>query len=129
TPEAFLGPTGASLVNLDSLIPSNPPSKNFNPFLSGIPAPSASNPFQQEVPRLTLNQMRPSSTSPVPTSLPFNASLPMAASNQPSSLPATFTQSAQVPPLIPGNLPQPLLPLSTASMLGDPDQHNQNPFL
>lgn len=35
TPEAFLGPTGASLVNLDSLIPSNPPSKNFNPFLSG----------------------------------------------------------------------------------------------
>ncbi|XP_016125495.1 epsin-3-like isoform X2 [Sinocyclocheilus grahami] len=129
TPEAFLGPTGASLVNLNSLIPSNPPSKNFNPFLSGIAAPSASNPFQHEPPRLTLNQMRPSSTSPVPTSLPFNASLPMAASNQPSSLPTTFTQSAQVPPLIPGNLPQPLLPLSTTSTLGDPDQHNQNPFL
>lgn len=35
TPEAFLGPTGASLVNLDSLITSSPPSKNFNPFLSG----------------------------------------------------------------------------------------------
>ncbi len=34
-PEAFLGPTGATLVNLDSLIPSKPPSKNFNPFLSG----------------------------------------------------------------------------------------------
>ncbi|XP_073698969.1 epsin-3 isoform X2 [Garra rufa] len=129
TPEAFLGPTGASLVNLDSLIPSNPASKNFNPFLAGITAPSASNPFQQEAPRLTLNQMRPSSTSPVPTSLPFNASLPMAASNQPSSLPATFTQTAQVPPLIPGNLPQPLLPLSTTSALGDVDQHNQNPFL
>ncbi|XP_056107827.1 epsin-3 isoform X1 [Rhinichthys klamathensis goyatoka] len=130
TPEAFLGPTGASLVNLDSLIPSNPPSKNFNPFLSGLSAPSTSNPFQHEPqPRLTLNQMRPSSTSPVPTSLPFNASLPMAASNQPSSLPSTFTQSAQVPPLIPGHLPQPLLPLSTTSTLGDPDQHNQNPFL
>ncbi|CAM4409610.1 unnamed protein product [Leuciscus chuanchicus] len=130
TPEAFLGPTGASLVNLDSLITSNPPSKNFNPFLSGLSAPSASNPFQHEPqPRLTLNQMRPSSTSPVPTSLPFNASLPMAASNQPSSLPSTFTQSAQVPPLIPGHLPQPLLPLSTTSTLGDPDQHNQNPFL
>ncbi|XP_016318834.1 epsin-3-like isoform X1 [Sinocyclocheilus anshuiensis] len=125
TPEAFLGPTGASLVNLDSLIPSNPPSKNFNPFLSGIAAPSASNPFQHEPPHLTLNQMRPSSTSPVPTSLPFNASLPMAASNQSSFLPTTFTQSAQVP----GNLPQPLLPLSTTSTLGDPDQHNQNPFL
>lgn len=36
TPEAFLGPTGASLVNLDALIPSNPPSKmHNNPFLSG----------------------------------------------------------------------------------------------
>lgn len=37
TPEAFLGPTGASLVNLDALIPSNPPTKmHKNPFLSGI---------------------------------------------------------------------------------------------
>lgn len=36
TPEAFLGPTGASLVNLDALIPSNPPTKmHRNPFLSG----------------------------------------------------------------------------------------------
>lgn len=36
TPEAFLGPTGASLVNLDALIPPNPPSKTHNnPFLSG----------------------------------------------------------------------------------------------
>lgn len=38
TPEAFLGPTGASLVNLDALIPSNPPTKmHKNPFLSGTP--------------------------------------------------------------------------------------------
>lgn len=36
TPEAFLGPTGASLVNLETLIPPNPPSKmHNNPFLSG----------------------------------------------------------------------------------------------
>lgn len=36
TPEAFLGPTGASLVNLDALISSNPHSKmHNNPFLSG----------------------------------------------------------------------------------------------
>ncbi|KPP65425.1 epsin-3-like [Scleropages formosus] len=34
TPEAFLGPTAASLVNLDTLIPSNPPAKSKNPFLS-----------------------------------------------------------------------------------------------
>lgn len=40
TPEAFLGPTGASLVNLDALIPSNPPSKmHKNPFLSGNTQP------------------------------------------------------------------------------------------
>ncbi|XP_021327142.1 epsin-3 isoform X1 [Danio rerio] len=129
TPEAFLGPSGASLVNLDSLIPPNPTSKNFNPFLSGVPAPTTSNPFQNEAPRLTLNQMRPSSTSPAPSSLPFNASLAMASSQQPSSLPNTFTQSAQVMPLIPGPLPQPLLPLSSKTMLADPDTHNQNPFL
>ncbi|KAG5854147.1 hypothetical protein ANANG_G00034470 [Anguilla anguilla] len=39
TPEAFLGPTAASLVNLDTLIPPNPPAKNKNPFLSGLSAP------------------------------------------------------------------------------------------
>ncbi|KAI7803345.1 putative epsin-3-like [Triplophysa rosa] len=129
TPEAFLGPTAASLVNFDSLIPSNPPAKNFNPFLSGLSAPSATNPFQQEQQRLTLNQMRPSSTSPVPTSLPFNTALPMSASKQPMSLPSTFTQPLHAPLEVTGNLPQPLLPLSTTSTLGDPDQHNQNPFL
>ncbi|XP_051569298.1 epsin-3-like isoform X3 [Myxocyprinus asiaticus] len=129
TPEAFLGPTAASLVNLVSLIPSNPPAKNFNPFLSGENAPSVANPFQHEQPRLTLNQMRPSSTSPVPTSLPFSGTQSMPASNQPSSLPSTVTQSVQAQLEIHGNLPQPLLPLSTTSTLGDPDQHNQNPFL
>ena len=36
TPESFLGPTAASLVNLESLIPANPPAKTLNPFLSGI---------------------------------------------------------------------------------------------
>lgn len=36
TPEAFLGPTGASLVNLDALIhPSLPTKMHKNPFLSG----------------------------------------------------------------------------------------------
>lgn len=95
----------------------------------GLSAPSATNPFQQEQQRLTLNQMRPSSTSPVPSSLPFNAGLPMSASKQPTSLPSTFTQSLHAPLEVPGNLPKPLLPLSTTSTLGDPDQHNQNPFL
>lgn len=35
TPESFLGPEGASLVNLDLLIPVNAPVKTTNPFLSG----------------------------------------------------------------------------------------------
>ncbi|XP_030646055.1 epsin-3 isoform X2 [Chanos chanos] len=131
TPETFLGPEAASLVNLDSLIPSNPTSKTLNPFLSEMSAPSTTNPFQSEPPRPTLNQMRPSSTSPVPTSLPYSASLPLPASNQPSSLPNSFTQPAQGPLDIPGNLPQPLLPLSSTSSLGQQaaDQHSQNPFL
>uniref|UniRef100_A0A4W5MLX1 Uncharacterized protein n=1 Tax=Hucho hucho TaxID=62062 RepID=A0A4W5MLX1_9TELE len=130
TPESFLGPTGASLVNLDSLIPANPPAKTKNPFLSGLSAPSPLNPFQSEQPRLTLNQMRPSSTSPVPPSgppsLPYSASLPLPASHQPASLPSSLTQPTHGALDIPG-LPQPLLPLSSISSLGE--QHSQNPFL
>ncbi|XP_076122626.1 epsin-3 isoform X8 [Alosa pseudoharengus] len=151
TPEAFLGPVAASLVNLDSLIPTSPAPKTLNPFLTGVAAgPSttaASNPFQSEQPRLTLNEMRPNSTSPVPQSgsLPYSASLPLPlpSNPQPSSLPSSLTQppaaatAAGVPmaagrPLdLPGNLPQPLLPLSSAAMLGPPgvDLQNQNPFL
>lgn len=36
TPEAFLGPAAASLVNLDNLIPPSSSGKTTNPFLSGI---------------------------------------------------------------------------------------------
>lgn len=35
TPESFLDPNAASLVNLESLIPSNASSKTTNPFLAG----------------------------------------------------------------------------------------------
>ncbi|XP_071778991.2 epsin-3 isoform X1 [Centroberyx gerrardi] len=132
TPEAFLGPTGASLVNLDSLIPANPPAKNKNPFLSGLSAPSPTNPFQTDQPRLTLNQMSSSSSSPVPpaTSLPYSASLPLPMSHQPASLPSSLTQPTQASVDMLGNLPQPLLPLSSASTLGSQaEQHSQNPFL
>ncbi|CAB1344243.1 unnamed protein product [Coregonus sp. 'balchen'] len=75
TPEAFLGPTGASLVNLDALIPPTPPSRTHNnPFLLGLTAPSPTNPFHCDQPRLTLNQMlRPCSTSPLPPhTLPYS---------------------------------------------------------
>ncbi|XP_017309598.1 epsin-2 isoform X7 [Ictalurus punctatus] len=128
TPEAFLGPVAASLVNLDSLIPPNQAPKNLNPFLTGLSAPSVTNPFQSEQPRLTLNQMRPTSTSPTPSSLQYSASLPLPASNQPLSLPSSFTQPSEGHVNMPGNLPQPLLPLSSTSAHGQPDQ-SQNPFL
>ncbi|XP_062866804.1 epsin-3 [Trichomycterus rosablanca] len=136
--EAFLGPNAASLVNLDTLIPSkqqpqrhalipaNPPTKSKNPFLSGLSAPSPTNPFHCEQHRLTLNQMRPSSTSPlpahsVPGALPYSASLPLASSH-----------GMQRPLDPPPNLPRPLLPLSSTSPLRNTPQlrnHSHNPFL
>ncbi|KAI5623499.1 epsin-3 [Silurus asotus] len=138
TPEAFLGPTAASLINLDTLIPSkqpsqthtpnpaNVPTKSKNPFLSGLSTPSPTNPFHCDQRRLTLNQMRPNSTSPLPAhalpgALPYSASLPL-----PSS------QNAPQPPDLPPNLPQPLLPLSSMPRLQTAPQlqsHTNNPFL
>lgn len=130
TPEAFLGPTAASLVNLDSLIPPNPPAKNLNPFLSGLTAPSATNPFQTEPPKLTLNQMGSASSAPHATSLPYSASLPLPMSHQPASLPSSLTHPTQPGLDLPGNLPEPLLPFSSASTVGSQAaQSSQNPFL
>ncbi|XP_042562100.1 epsin-3-like [Clupea harengus] len=129
TPEAFLGPSAASLVNLDTLIPSNPPANSKNPFLSGLSAPSPTNPFHCDQPRLTLNQLRPSSTSPLPPrahtsstssssascSMPYSASLPLPVPRHAAapSLPSSFTQPPQGLLDLPSNLPQPLLPLSS----------------
>lgn len=131
TPESFLDPTAASLVNLDSLIPLNPPAKTTNPFLTELSASATSNPFQSEQPRLTLNQMRSES----PSSLSSNSSLPPSVSLQPPILPASFTHPPAFPPsqglldVIP-NLPQPLLPFPTMPPPGQQgDQQAQNPFL
>nr|XP_033479078.1 epsin-3 [Epinephelus lanceolatus] len=132
TPEAFLGPTGASLVNLDALIPSNPPSKTHNnPFLSGLSAPSPTNPFHCDQPRLTLNQMRPSSTSPLPPHmLSYSPSLPLPLPHQPPILPSSLTQPPAGLLDLPSNLPQPLLPLSPRPVQRTQSQtHSHNPFL
>ncbi|XP_035515477.1 epsin-3-like [Morone saxatilis] len=134
TPEAFLGPTGASLVNLDALIPSNPPSKTHNnPFLSGLSAPSPTNPFHCDQPRLTLNQMRPSSTSPLPPHmLSYSPSLPLPLHHQPTILPSSLTQPPAGLLDLPSNLPQPLLPLSPRPAPRTQSQtqtHSHNPFL
>ncbi|KAM9345672.1 epsin-3 isoform 2-T3 [Symphorus nematophorus] len=130
TPEAFLGPTAASLVNLDSLIPANPPAKTLNPFLSGLSAPSATNPFQAEPPKLTLNQLGSTSSAPHAASLPYSASLPLPMSHQPASLPSSLTHPTQPGLDLPRNLPEPLLPFSSASTDGSQAaQNTQNPFL
>ncbi|KAM9769286.1 epsin-3 isoform 4-T4 [Menidia menidia] len=132
TPEAFLGPTGASLVNLDALIPPTPPSKtNNNPFLSGLSAPSPTNPFHCDQPRLTLNQMRPSSTSPLPPHmLSYSPSLPLPLLHQPPVLPSSLTQPPAGLLDLPSNLPQPLLPLSPRPAPRTQTQaHSHNPFL
>ncbi|KAG7505790.1 hypothetical protein JOB18_040233 [Solea senegalensis] len=132
TPESFLGPTAASLVNLERLIPANPQAQAKNPFLSGLSAPSVTNPFQAEQPKLTLNQMGSNVTSmpPLTTSLPYSASLPLPISHQPASLPSSLTHPTQPGLDLPGPLPEPLLPFSSASTQESlAAQSSQNPFL
>uniref|UniRef100_A0A8C1S7G1 Epsin 3b n=1 Tax=Cyprinus carpio TaxID=7962 RepID=A0A8C1S7G1_CYPCA len=131
TPETFLGPTAASLVNLDTLIPSNVPVKSKNPFLSGLSTPSPTNPFHCEQPRLTLNQMRPHSTSPLPAhTLSYSASLPLPILQQkPQTLPSSYTQPHHGLLDMPSNLPQPLLPLTASTQLTHHHGQSHNPFL
>ncbi|CAL8285552.1 unnamed protein product [Arctogadus glacialis] len=132
TPEAFLGPTGASLVNLDVLISSSPPGKmHQNPFLSGLTAPSPTNPFRCDQPRLTLNQMRPASTSPLPPHmLPYSPSLPLPLRRQQPVLASSLTQPSGGPMDLPSNLPRPLLPLSPRpASRAQAHAHSHNPFL
>ncbi|XP_051993765.1 epsin-3 isoform X1 [Xyrauchen texanus] len=136
TPEAFFGPTAASLVNLDMLISTNPPVKSKNPFLSGLSTPSSTNPFYCEQPRLTLNQLKPNSTSPLPAhTLSYSPSLPLPLLQQkPQPLPSSYTQPHHGLLDMPSNLPQPLLPLTPAPIIPStllPHHNGQgyNPFL
>ncbi|XP_074827201.1 epsin-3 isoform X2 [Natator depressus] len=139
TPESFLGPTASSLVNLDSLVVAPATLKTHNPFLSGLSAPSPTNPFSiSDQTKPTLNQMRTS--SPVPgmatgmtmNSMSYSASLPLPLSSVPMTLPVSmsaFPQAGAGPfPQLPSNLPQPLLPL-TGSALPPASQGVMNPFL
>ncbi|NWJ11324.1 EPN3 protein, partial [Crypturellus undulatus] len=139
TPEAFLGPAASSLVNLDSLVAPPQATKTRNPFLSGLSTPSPTNPFSvAEQPKPTLNQMRTGSPVPgLPVGVPVNsmtysASLPLPLSSVPpaGALPASasaFPQAGAGPfPELPSNLPQPLLPLSSAPPPAPP---GLNPFL
>ncbi|XP_032444474.1 epsin-3 isoform X3 [Xiphophorus hellerii] len=132
TPESFLGPTAASLVDLNVLIPTNPPAKTTNPFLAGLSAPSAVNPFQAEQPKVSLNEMSSSFASPVSqsTSLPYSASLPLPTSHQGAAIPSSLTHPTPPGLELPVKLPEPLLPFSSASNEeSQASQININPFL
>ncbi|XP_014855926.1 PREDICTED: epsin-3 isoform X6 [Poecilia mexicana] len=132
TPESFLGPTAASLVDLDVLIPTNPPAKTTNPFLAGLGAPSAANPFQAEQPKVSLNDMSSTFASPVPqsASLPYSASLPLPTSHQGAAIPSSLTHPTPPGLELPVKLPEPLLPFSSASNEeSQASQININPFL
>ncbi|GAB1296680.1 Epsin-3 [Apodemus speciosus] len=143
TPESFLGPSASSLVNLDSLVKAPLAARTRNPFLTGLGAPSPTNPFGAgEQGRPTLNQMRTGSPAlglppggPIGaplSSMTYSASLPLPLSSVPvgATLPASvsvFPQAgAFAPP--PASLPQPLLPAS-GPMGPLPPQAGTNPFL
>ncbi|XP_013880791.1 epsin-3 isoform X2 [Austrofundulus limnaeus] len=128
TPESFLGPSAASLVNLDSLIPTNPSAKTTNPFLSGVSAPSPPNPFQSEPQKPSLNQIGSAPAAPLPPPLPYSASLPLPTNHQGASLPSSLTHPPQPGLDLPGKLPEPLLPFSSA-INQESHESNQNPFL
>nr|XP_020011858.1 epsin-3 isoform X1 [Castor canadensis] len=145
TPESFLGPSASSLVNLDSLVRPPQAAKTRNPFLTGLSAPSPTNPFGAgEQGRMTLNQMRTGSPAlglaaggPVGVplgSMTYSASLPLPLSSVPVgvTLPASvsvFPQAgAFAPP--PAITQQPLLHTSSsAAPLHPPPQTGTNPFL
>ncbi|XP_077385199.1 epsin-3 isoform X2 [Festucalex cinctus] len=118
TPESFLGPAAASLVDLDTLIPANSQSKTLNPFLSDVGPSIPINPFDPQPETRTLGQMG--------SGLPYSASLPLPTSQHPASLPSSFTHPTHTGL----EMPQPLLPLSTdGAMASQPALNNQNPFL
>ncbi|XP_006889353.1 PREDICTED: epsin-3 [Elephantulus edwardii] len=144
-PESFLGPSASSLVNLDSLVKAPQPAKTQNPFLTGLNAPSATNPFGAgDQGRQTLNQMRTGSPAlglamggPVGApmgSMTYSASLPLPLSSVPvgMTLPASVSVFPQAGafPAPPASLPQPLLPTSSSSgPLNPTPQAGTNPFL
>ncbi|KAM5134798.1 epsin-3 [Mantella aurantiaca] len=116
TPESFLEPAARTLVNLESLVSYSSAVKTKNPFVSGVNAPSAVNPFQHGDLRPSLNQMR--AASPVPNTA---AALPLM--SMPCVMPSNTMDTAMntlrtLPPMpgfpVPSNTPMPLQAFPTA---------------
>ncbi|KAM6164929.1 epsin-3 [Rhynchocyon petersi] len=144
-PESFLDPSASSLVNLDSLVKAPQAAKTQNPFLTGLSAPSPTNPFGAgEQGRHALNQMRTGSpalglamSGPVGAplgSMTYSASMPLPLSSVPvgMTLPASVSVFPQAGAFStpPSSLPQPLLPTSSSTgPLNPTSQAGTNPFL
>ncbi|XP_041073281.1 epsin-2-like isoform X4 [Carcharodon carcharias] len=155
TPELFLDPNAASLVNLDSLL--SAPSHNLkskNPFHTsgGLGSASTSNPFQVTGQnKLTLKQIQNSAGFAQPTimgsgtvgmgraSMPFMAPLPSATGCMSTTMahPTAFNGLPQGAGMMPATrmavdnshcFSQPLLPVSTAAGMPQPTT-SLNPFL
>ncbi|XP_038633344.1 epsin-2-like isoform X5 [Scyliorhinus canicula] len=155
TPELFLDPNAACLVNLDSLL--SAPShtlKSKNPFHTsgGLGSISTSNPFQHsQQNKLTLKQIQGNAGFDQPTlmgsatagmgmaSMPFIAPLPMASSCMSTTMthPSTFSGLAQGAGMMPAtrmaadishHFGQPLVPVSKAAIMPQPTT-SLNPFL
>uniref|UniRef100_A0A8C6AAS7 Epsin 3 n=1 Tax=Marmota marmota marmota TaxID=9994 RepID=A0A8C6AAS7_MARMA len=131
TPESFLGPSASSLVNLDSLVKVPQAAKTQNPFLTGLSAPSPTNPFGEQG-RPTLNQMRTGSPAlglPVgrPTGAPlgsmtYSASLPLPLSSVPVGM--TLPASVSVFPQAGTFAPPPSAPTSGTRPGTHPGSHH-----
>ncbi|XP_067913892.1 epsin-2-like isoform X3 [Heterodontus francisci] len=147
TPELFLDPNAASLVNLDSLLSAPSHSlKSKNPFHAsgGLGSISTSNPFQvSEQNKLTLKQIQSragiaqtsmlgsSTVGMGMASMPFMAPPPLALSSMPH--PSTFSGLSQVPATrmavdMSKQFAQPLVPVSKPAGMPQPPA-SLNPFL
>ncbi|XP_008562974.1 PREDICTED: epsin-3-like [Galeopterus variegatus] len=92
TPESFLGPSASSLVNLDSLVKAPQAAKSRNPFLTGLSAPSPSNPFGPgEQGQPALSQMRTGSPARGLSTDPGLGRPPQLLEPQPDDVPGAET--------------------------------------
>lgn len=99
-------------------------------FLSdlGTSAPLSANPFQSEPQKPSLNEMASVPAAPHATALPYSASLPLPTSHQGATIPSSVTHPTHPSLDLPGKLPEPLLPFSSA-IHQESHESNQNPFL
>ncbi|XP_018423363.1 PREDICTED: epsin-3 [Nanorana parkeri] len=110
TPESFLEPAARTLINLESLVSYSSAVKTKNPFVSGVSASPAANPFQHGDLRPSLNQMR--AASPVPIATATLPSMPMPGLMPTTTMDAGINHLRTLPPMplfpVPTSLPMPL---------------------